>query len=1221
MKSTRLCALCVALLVVGNITTSIALSVVKQLGCTHDFDRMSCDLDAPTCSGYSLTLRCLSSNDLESCIFKQCDRGKCCCSTQMSLIYGENHNATVWKGDENLASKIISVADRFKPRVPTDVAVEESNGNFKVTWWTNMDHRPSVRDDLRAIVTYRIKGDTAQVSEPFKPTTVMDGRRCYEINGKHLKPSTTYLISVRSVYWNNLSSDSSQEVEFTTSMSPDVPRLAIIISFSIAAVIISGVIYGCFAKAKTVWWDSVAKCPNPRLLDMHPRMEEVLKPVRPLLSPISVEPLIPDDSKSWSKGSLHDGSSGSPQQSSGISTGSSCTSYANTEPVDIVASVEEALRKAFPNISPISPLTTSPFQEINPAIDLISSPYNLCDVRADDVNSGSSGFDNKTYSILIPNLPHPTLLESSEVQMQCDSTYHPSQGDVVIYADQQIPACPLITFPPAASSLIPMEMSYQQCSLDSGTFSCAEDSNLSSSSSCTNPIAPCDPAFRVENGCERSDEAVGDAAKLNGTHEVAIKCDENPCYGCVPAVSHSFPPVNDDYQAFQNLVGQPDILFTEQRSDEEEEHLDKYPEESISEMPEISLNPAGPGFFDNVQGAKCLSELERPLTGSSCTSYANTEPVDVVASVEDAHRKAFPNISPISPLTTSPFQEMNPAIDLISSPYNLCDVRADDVNSGSSGFDSKTYSILIPNLPHPTLLESSKVQMQCDSAYHPSQGDIAICADQQVQACPLITFPPAASSLIPMEMSYQQCSLDSGTFSCAEDSSLSSSSSSTNPIAPCDPAFRVENGCERSDEAFGDATKLNGTHEVAIKCDENPCYGCVPAVSHSFPPVNDDYQAFQNLVGQPDILFTEQRSDEEEEHLDKYPEESISEMPEISLYPTVPGFFDNFQGAKCLPELERSLTGSSCTSYANTEPVDVVAGVEALRKAFPNINLISPLSTSPFQEMNPAIDLISSPYNLCDVRADDVNSGSSGFDSKTYSILIPNLPHPTLLESSEVQMQCDSAYHPSRGDIVICADQQIPACPLITFPPAASSLIPMDMSYQQCSLDSERFSCAEDSSLSSSSSSTNPIAPCDPAFRVDNGCERSDETFGDATKLNGTHEVAIKCDENPCYGCVPAVSHSFPPVNDDYQAFQNLVGQPDILFAEQRSDEEEEHLDKYPEESISEMPEISLNPASPGFFDNVQGAKCLPELERPLLSLLSASQSMPAFTEGGYQSV
>ncbi|XP_073321020.1 uncharacterized protein [Pagrus major] len=607
--------LSVALLVVGY-ATAMALSgshidTVQNLSCTHDFDKMICDVEAPTCAGYSLTLQSDSREEEASCIFNQCDSEKCCCSPQMLLIYGETHNATVWKGAESLTSKIISIEDSFKPRVPMNVTVKESNGNFEVTWRTNMDHKPSIRDTLTAIVTYRKKGDTQKVSKPFTPTTV-NGLKYYEINGKDLEPNTTYLVSVRSENWYGIPSDSSEEVEFTTSMSLHVLLLAIIISLSIAAVIISGAIYGCYVKFKTMWWDSVAKCPNPRLLDMHPRKEEILKPFRPVFSAVCVEPLIPDDSKSWSKGSLHDSSSGSPQQSSGISTGSSCISYANTEPVDIVAGVQEALGKVFADISPISPMTINPLPEMNKEIGLFS-PYNLCDVRADDVNSGSSGFDNKTYFNLIPNLPHQTTMESSEVQMQCDSAYHPSQGDIVICADQQVQACPLITFPPAVSSLMPMDISYQQCNSDSGRFSCAEDSSLSSSSSSTNPIASCDPASRVEAGCERSDEAVGDTTKLNGTHEVAIKCDENPCYGCVPATSCSFPPVNDDYQAFQNLVGQPDILFTEQRSGEEEEQFDKYPEESFNEMPQILLSPGVPGFINNVQDGKCLSALERPL--------------------------------------------------------------------------------------------------------------------------------------------------------------------------------------------------------------------------------------------------------------------------------------------------------------------------------------------------------------------------------------------------------------------------------------------------------------------------------------------------------------------------------------------------------------------------------------------------------------------------------
>ncbi|XP_030299051.1 uncharacterized protein LOC115597355 [Sparus aurata] len=216
MKLTRpVGTLPVTLLIVGNIATSIARSVFQNLDCTHDFHSMSCDFDAPVCSGYNLTLRCLSFEDESSCIFKKCDRGKCCCSTQMTIIYGEDHNATVWNGAVNLVSKIISVADSFKPRAPTNVTVVETDVNVKVTWSLNMDHRPSLRDDLKAIVTYREKGETPQVSEPFKPT-IVNGLGYYEINSKHMEPSTTYLVSVRSVSWNNLPSDSSEEVEFTT---------------------------------------------------------------------------------------------------------------------------------------------------------------------------------------------------------------------------------------------------------------------------------------------------------------------------------------------------------------------------------------------------------------------------------------------------------------------------------------------------------------------------------------------------------------------------------------------------------------------------------------------------------------------------------------------------------------------------------------------------------------------------------------------------------------------------------------------------------------------------------------------------------------------------------------------------------------------------------------------------------------------------------------------
>ncbi|KAM9366495.1 uncharacterized protein ABDE67_000718 [Symphorus nematophorus] len=611
-----------ALLILGNIATAIALSgvgntVVQNLDCTNDMGSLIvCELEAQNCTEYSLTLQSTDDkNDKVNGEFKQCESGCCCLFTNMILIDGESHNATVWRGGESMGSKIFSVRANLKPRVPTNISVTESNGNFQVKWNSNYDDY--MNNYFDANVTYHKKGDTKKVSQLVKPTT-LDGLNYYEILGKHLEPSTTYMVSVESYSnWSGRYSDSSEEKEFRTSASPDAMLLAVTISLSVAAVIISGAIYGFYVKLKRMWWDTVAKCQSPKLLDIHPSKQEVLKPAPLMLSTVCVEPLLPDDSKPWLKGLLTDTSSGSLQQSSGISTGSSCLSYANTEPADIIAGVQDALGKAFANISPISPLTTTPLTELNKDSGLLSASYNLCGVTTEDTSSGSSGFVNRTYSILIPNLPHQITTEGCEVQTQgemlCESAYHPSEGNVVICADQQVPACPLLTLPPVISSPVSTDMSYQQCNADSGRFSCAEDSSTSCSSSGTNTIASCDPVSRVDPWCESSDELVGGAAKLNGKTEEAMICDENPCYGCVPAGSHNFPPVDNDYQAFQNLVEQPDILFSEKTADDEEKHLDKCPEESFNKMPESFFSPVVPGFITNFQGDQVPSELQRPF--------------------------------------------------------------------------------------------------------------------------------------------------------------------------------------------------------------------------------------------------------------------------------------------------------------------------------------------------------------------------------------------------------------------------------------------------------------------------------------------------------------------------------------------------------------------------------------------------------------------------------
>ncbi|XP_032378187.1 uncharacterized protein LOC116693368 isoform X1 [Etheostoma spectabile] len=582
----------------------------QNLDCTNDYDSLVfCHFEAQNCSEYKLTFLSTSGDGEKHSNFTQCHTAQCCSVHNEILVIGESFLAKVWKGDDIMETKTINIRDSIKPKTPTIVSVNESNGNFHVKWKKNV--KKSLRDNLTANVTYHKKGGAKTVSALVKPTPDEFSR--YEILGQDLEPSTTYVVSVKShIDLSEHVSDSSEEWEFTTPMSSTVLALAIIISLSFAAIILSAAVNSCYVKLNTKWRDTVAKCPNPKLLIMHPGKEEVLKPVPPIISSVCVEPLVPDDSKSWSKGSLGDTSSGSLQQSSGISTGSSGFSYANTEPCNVKASIREALLKALPNISPISHLITNPFTELNQDSGLLSSSYNPCGVRADDMSFGSSGFENKTYSILIPSGPHQNLTDSSEFQthaeMLCDSPYHPIVGDVTC-VDQHAPACPRVNFPPVVLSPMPTDMSYQQSNANSGGFSYAEDSSLSSVSSGTNTIAVCDPVSRVEGRLESFDEAACGATKLHGKTEGAIICDENPCYGIASAGSHSFPPVDDGYQAFQNLVEQPDTLFSEEKFLKKEERWNRYPEESFTKLPQSFLSPVVPGFINNVQGGQCLSEF------------------------------------------------------------------------------------------------------------------------------------------------------------------------------------------------------------------------------------------------------------------------------------------------------------------------------------------------------------------------------------------------------------------------------------------------------------------------------------------------------------------------------------------------------------------------------------------------------------------------------------
>uniref|UniRef100_A0A3Q3LCF9 Uncharacterized protein n=1 Tax=Labrus bergylta TaxID=56723 RepID=A0A3Q3LCF9_9LABR len=571
------------LLILGNIATVISLhgTYSQSLDCTNDFEEfMFCSFGGENCTEYNMTLKW---DKEKGCIFSQCDVGQCCCSVQMNyFVINNTHTATVWKNGESIETKTISVTDSIKPKTPTIISVDESNGNYQVVWLTNTEQERSFTQHLTAEVTYYEKGCTDKVSVKVNQTAD-GGRNYYEIQGRLLNSSTTYVVSVKSfIDWSGKYSDSSNEWEFTTPVSSNTLFLAIVIGLSVAAVLISGVIYGCYrARGES----------NHRLLfNLLPSLCQVLKPVRPIISSVCVEPFS-DDSKTWLKDSLKDFSSGSNQQSSGISTGSSCLSYANTEPADIIAEVQDALRKTFANICPISPMTTSLLTDSNTNSGLLCDPHSPCDVRAEDGSSGSSAFLNQTYSLLIPNCPAQIKTDISDVpkqnEMFCESAYCPSEGITVI-SYQQAPACPLINLTPEVSSLLPPDMSYQPCNADSGRFSSAEDSGSSAFSSGRDTAASCDPGSRVKAACEI----------LENENPEQVTLSSSDC----------------DYQPFQNLVEQPCILLSEKRSDENEKHLAKQPQEFFITMPQTLLNPV---VACPTSNGRCLSELQRPFLSLS----------------------------------------------------------------------------------------------------------------------------------------------------------------------------------------------------------------------------------------------------------------------------------------------------------------------------------------------------------------------------------------------------------------------------------------------------------------------------------------------------------------------------------------------------------------------------------------------------------------------------
>lgn len=589
------------LLVLGSVTALPAFNSTTDLNltCFNDFVQfVNCEFDGQQCTQYNLSLQNPFENG--SCDFTQCGDGRCCCSTVIKPILGETINVVVWRGGKRVTSKDITITDSIKPRVPQIHSVQQSNVNFQVKWQSNMESVAMVDDYLEAVVTYYKKGDTKRVSKKIKPASDQQKLKFFEIDGQDLEPSTTYVVIVKSYLdWSNLSSDPSEEWEFTTPWSHDTVLVVTVVLLSISAVSIMGAMYCCYFKAKAKWWDQAFKSQNPKLLDMRPSEQKLLKPALPYISSVCVEHLIQDDDKLWSKGLQKDSSDGSSEGSGDVNSGSTVLSYANTAPFDVRAGVQEALGNTFANISPISFISACPASELYKDSSLFSSPSALWGSGANDTNSSSSGFDNKTYSILIPVFPQefpangPAAHLRGEIEF--DAAYHASEGPAAICSEQLLPTPLLLCGGPPGSSLMLTDMSYQQCNAEPESFPHAEAPSVLSLSNGGNATVSGDPVPGAEAGHGGGPDELAEALMV---------CDENPCYGAVPVGSFGFPAVEDEYQPFHTQVEWPDASCSGEPSGDDLERL------SATHLP----LPA------SVQTAAVSATVQRPFLPLFCAS-------------------------------------------------------------------------------------------------------------------------------------------------------------------------------------------------------------------------------------------------------------------------------------------------------------------------------------------------------------------------------------------------------------------------------------------------------------------------------------------------------------------------------------------------------------------------------------------------------------------------
>ncbi|KAJ3593706.1 hypothetical protein NHX12_006040 [Muraenolepis orangiensis] len=523
-----------------------------NLQCINDYEsKMLCVFRASAesrCSQYDLHTKVnISYRSTESsCNFTQniILTDTCSCSLDIdSFVPGEIHNTTLQRDGVLVESENIPVFDNIKPKAPTLISVERDseNGNYVVKWNTNYEKKPP---NMEATVTYHRRGE--------KGTEANVSSTSYPIVGKFLEPSTEYLVNVRS--YVTFYSESSEDLSFTTPISPSFIAVLVVLSVCVAAVITTSSLFLLSARYKEKWWDSVGKYKDSTLLVMVPGEHKVLKPQNTALCSVYVDPRKvdrDDNEKPWDSSS-----SGHSSQSAGVDSRSSSQNVS----VDLISSVEDAMRRAFPQIG--LPPAEAPWQ----CAALCNRCYDPVFWTADQPS-----FENRMYCVAPPP---PGIQGRSSVE----SFYSPSVLRAGLHdpgPDSQflVPIFQLTTQRQLDSSCMNTVFSYRPWNADSGSPSPTHVLPVD--------VLPVDLAYSsFPRDANWSSDSSGVDSSVSGVSSIGEPGSEGESLPAAPGPSgvvaehvygeerkeqsvNAFLALDNDYQDFRSAASRPGVLIQE----------------------------------------------------------------------------------------------------------------------------------------------------------------------------------------------------------------------------------------------------------------------------------------------------------------------------------------------------------------------------------------------------------------------------------------------------------------------------------------------------------------------------------------------------------------------------------------------------------------------------------------------------------------------------------